>query len=80
MELDGCGQEGRGHLVVQHQGAAHQVGAVFLHGSREGAVRQVLTQDAVVDGAQRVLVGETHGEHTEVTLDGEKKSIELSSV
>ena len=69
MELDGCGQEGGGHLAVEGQGPLDQTGRELLHRAREAGQGKVLAQDAAVDGGQGVLVGEADGEHAEVTLE-----------
>ena len=68
MELDGCGQEGHGHLGLQGQRSSDEVRRKLLHGARKVALGQMLGEDAGVDGEQGVLVGETHGEHAEVAL------------
>ena len=69
VELDGGGQEGCGHLVVERQRTLDQVRRELLHGARKARLGEMLTQDAGVDGGQGVLVGEADGEHAEVSLE-----------
>ena len=52
VELDGGGQEGVRHAVVQRDGAVHHRRAHLDDAAVEGALLQVLRQDAVVDAVK----------------------------
>lgn len=74
VELDGRGQEGGGHAVVQKEARFHQVfeHMRLLHVGREFArMQQMLLQNARVDGVQSVLTGEGHGQDAEMPLQEE---------
>ena len=75
VELDGCRQEGSGHLCVHGDGGVDQRAANLLHWLREFVLLKMLQQDVAVDRVQSVDAGEAHGEHAEValqtTVDGE---------
>ena len=54
-------------LVESERGVDHIHGQ-FLDGRREVGIGQMLTQNTVVDGHYRLVVGEADREHTEVSL------------
>ena len=63
MEFDGGGQEALRHLLVQRERRLHDAVAHLDDGVGELVERaaQVLVQDRVVDGVQRLGAGETAG-------------------
>lgn len=68
VELDGCWQEGAGHLCLQGEGSVDEGGAVLLDGLGEARHGKMLLQDAGVNGGQSLGIGEVDGEDAEVSL------------
>ena len=63
MELDGCGQESGGHLVVELQSCCGQLLSDPLH-LRGESTADVTQQNALIDGLQGLVARETDSEHT----------------
>lgn len=73
VELDGGGEEGGGHTLVESQSQLDQRGATLLEGGAEALATQVLRQDGGVNGAQGLGAGKRQGEDGEVALEEDRR-------
>lgn len=73
VELDGGGEEGGGHTLVESQSQLDQSGATLLEGGAEALATQVLRQDGGVNGAQGLGAGKRQGEDGEVALEEDRR-------
>lgn len=73
MELEGGGQEGGGHSLVESQSQPDQRRAAPLEGGAEALAAQVQPQDGGVNGAQGLGAGKRQGEDGEVALEEDRR-------